>query len=131
MKITYKIKPYSSYDNYTVASITDNISSIIDKLLRITAKVTEHFAGDIWYDIRTLIAAQEQCKDLDEVLIFRECGISTYPVKETEEGNCIVNSGHLSGIQCWKLTYNSDRNSTVLTRVYLANTSQAWDYIGM
>ena len=131
MEITYRIKPYSSYDNYTVASVTDNISGIIDKLIRITAKVTEQFAGDIWYDIRTLIAAKEERRDLDEVLIFRECGISAYPVTETDEGYCVVNGGHLSCIQCWQLRYDPERNSTVLSRVYLANTMQAWDYIGM
>ena len=131
MEIIYKVKPYSSYDNYTVASITDNISIVTDKLIRITAKVTEQFAGDVWYDIRTLLDAQEERKALNVILIFRESGVSTYPVNKTDEGNCVVQGSHLSGIQCWNLTHDPERNSTVLTRVYLANTTQAWDYIGM
>ncbi len=131
MEIIYKIKPFSSFDNYTVASITDNVSIVIDKLIRITAKVTEQFAGDIWYDIRTLLDAQEGRTALNEILIFRESGISTHPVSKTEEGYFVVNGGHLSGIQCWNLKHDPERNSTVLSRVYLANTTQAWDYIGM
>ncbi len=131
MEVIYKIKPYSSFDNYTVASITDNISIVIDKLIRITAKVTEQFAGDIWYDIRRLLDAQEGRTALNEVLIFRESGISAYPVYKTEEGCCIVKGGHISGIQCWNLKHDPERNSTILSRVYLANITQAWDYIGM
>ena len=131
MEVTYIIKPFSSYDNYTVASNTSNISSIVDKMIRITAKVTEYYAGDIWFDIRTLLNAQSEHRVLDEVLIFRECGVSTYPVTETDEGQCVVHGGFLSGNQCWQLAHDPEANSTILTRVYLANTTQAWDYIGM
>ena len=53
----YVIQDYSCYDNYTVKSKTENVSNVVDKMIRITAKTTESFASDIYYDIQALYKA--------------------------------------------------------------------------
>ena len=44
IKNMYVIQDYSCYDNYTVKSKTENVSNVVDKMIRITAKTTESFA---------------------------------------------------------------------------------------
>ena len=51
----FKITNYSCYDDYTVTSNTENVSNVVDKLIRLTAKITERFASDIYYDINSFL----------------------------------------------------------------------------
>lgn len=104
-----KITNYSSYDNYTVTSGTENISNVVDKLIRLTAKITEHYAGDIFYDIKRLYECVETHKYYDCVLFFRECGVWTI---NYEDINRV--SEH---IQTWRLTHDPTNMMTTLTRV--------------
>ena len=70
-----KITDYSCYDNYTVKSETENISSIVDKLIRLTAKITESYASDVVYDINALEKFIEEKYPHDKIIFFRECGM--------------------------------------------------------
>lgn len=53
-----KIYHHTIDDKGTVSN-TDNISSVIDKMIRLTAKLTECYASDIIYDIDNLKDAVE------------------------------------------------------------------------
>ena len=48
-----KIRNYSTYKDsrFYVESIGENYSTIFDKLIRLTAKLTEAYAGDIYYEL--------------------------------------------------------------------------------
>ena len=62
----YKIRNYSSYDDdprFAVRSDTGNISNISDRMVRLAAKITESYAGDIFYDIDTLNRVVESGKN--------------------------------------------------------------------
>ena len=104
-----KIVKYSSYDDYTVTSNTENISDVVDKLVRLTAKITERYASDIYYDIKSLYNAIEEHDYYDRVLFFRESGVWT--VSTTELDNIVDN------IQSWRLTHNPEAMMTTLVRV--------------
>lgn len=108
------IKNYSCFDNYTVKSDTENISSITDKLIRLTAKITERFAGDIIYDIETLRRKMSEGKPYDKVLFFREDGVWVVDVKKLEH----YTTDH-EDIQSWRLTYDPENIQTTLVRVYI------------
>lgn len=110
----FKITNYSMYDNYTVTSDTDNISNVVDKLIRITAKITERFAGDIYYDIDALYHYIKGHKSYDCVLFFREGGVWAVSYEDLE---VYINNSCLDYIQAWRLTYNPETTKTVLIRV--------------
>ena len=128
MNYNYVIKPFSSYDNWTVSSETENISSVIDKLIRIAAKITESFASDIIYDINALNDAVENALYYDRVLLFQESGIPSLPVKD----GVVTYPSSVRGIQVWRLSHDPDRKHTILTRVYLsAELPYGSDIVGM
>ena len=104
-----KIVNYSSYDTYTFTSETENISNIVDKLIRLSAKITERFAGDIYYDIKSLYRCVEEHEPYDRVLFFRESGVWTVNVDEF----CDM----IDHIQAWRLTHDPESMNTTLIRV--------------
>jgi hypothetical protein len=104
-----KITNHSCYDDYTVASNTENISSITDKLIRLTAKITERYAGDIYYDIKSLYRCIEEHESYDRVLFFRENGVWTVSVEELDN--------MVDHIQAWRLTHDPENIITTLIRV--------------
>lgn len=115
MELTYRIRPFSCYDNWTVTSETENVSSIDDKLIRLAAKCTDYYAGDIWYDIKTLHLAVEGCCDLKRLLLFRGGGVSAYQLMVEDE---LYLKDWLPGCtQAWLLTHNPETKETVLKRV--------------
>ena len=105
----YVIQDYSCYDNYTVKSKTENVSNVVDKMIRITAKTTESFASDIYYDIQALYKAINQKEKLDRILFFREGGVTavTAPIEYYESDY----------IQTWHLTHDPETCTTILKRV--------------
>ena len=107
-----EIKNYSCYDNYTVVADTENISSIVDKLIRLTAKITEQYAGDIIYDINTLRNNMANHKAYDKVLFFRESGVWVVDVEKLE--HYIADS---EDIQAWRLTFDPSTVTTTLIRI--------------
>lgn len=104
-----KITNYSSYDDYTVTSNTENISNVVDKLIRLVAKITERYASDIYYDINSLYYCLEEHKLYDRVLFFRESGVWTVSV---EDLNNLVDN-----LQAWRLTHDPENMVTTLVRV--------------
>ncbi len=104
-----KIDNYSSYDDYTVKSNTDNISDVVDKLIRLTAKITERYASDIYYDINSLHRCLEEHEPYDRVLFFRESGVWTVNYEEIDRV--------FEHIQVWRLTHNPENMITTLVRV--------------
>lgn len=111
----YVIKDYSCYDNYTVKSKTENVSNVVDKMIRITAKTTESFASDIYYDIRALYQAINKKEKFDRVLFFREGGVSAknIPIEYYESDY----------IQTWLLTHDPETCTTILKRVSIVERS--------
>lgn len=110
-----KITNYSSYDNYTVTSDTENISNVVDKLIRLSAKLTEHYAGDICCDIRSLYECEEEHEPYDRVLFFRESGVWTVDYEQIDSVP--------EHIQAWRLTYNPHTMHTTLIRVLVRKES--------
>ena len=55
----FDIERYSIFDNYTVMSCGDNISNVMDKLLRLTTKLTESYASDILFLVPLIDKAME------------------------------------------------------------------------
>lgn len=104
-----KITNYSSYDDYTVTSNSENISNVVDKLVRLSAKITERYASDIYYDINSLYYCLEEHKPYDRVLFFRESGVWTVSV---EDLNNLVDN-----LQAWRLTHDPENMITTLVRV--------------
>lgn len=107
-----KITNYSCFDNYTVKSDTENISSIMDKLIRLSAKITERFAGDIVYDIEAFRKKVGTNEPYDKVLFFREDGVW---VVDVDKLNQYMVDSH--DIQSWRLTYDPQSGKSVLVRV--------------
>ena len=104
-----KITNHSCYDDYTITSDTENISTVVDKLVRLAAKITERYASDIYYDIKSLYGCLEEHEPYDRVLFFRESGVWTVSI---EKLNNLVDS-----IQSWRLTYDPETTTTTLVRV--------------
>ena len=44
-----KFYPYSDNRQHRIVARGDNVSDVIDRMIRVTAKVTEHYASDIVY----------------------------------------------------------------------------------
>lgn len=112
----FDIKSYSSFDNYTVKSIGNNASSVYDKLLRLTTKLTERYASDILYLIPSVDKAMEDDRDIDIVVMFREDGVSWKSVAE----DAVETDAGVTYLQCWRLSIDNTREDLMeLTRVYL------------
>lgn len=104
-----KIVNYSSYDDYTVKSNTENISDVVDKMVRLAAKITERYASDIYYDIKSLYNSLEEHEPYDRVLFFRESGVWTVNYEEIDRV--------FEHIQAWRLTHDPENTTTTLVRV--------------
>lgn len=111
-----KITSHVIYDKGTISN-SDNISAVIDKMIRLAAKLTEYYASDIVYDIENLKDAVENGKEHDVLLFFRESGVTT---RETETFNAEEYSVLLfnfTPIQVWRLTHDPASMKTKLLRV--------------
>ena len=104
-----KITNYSWYNDYTVTSNSENISNVVDKLIRLSAKITERFASDIYYDIKSLYRCLEEHESYDRVLFFRESGVWAVSIEELDN--------MVDHIQAWRLTHDPEAMITTLVRV--------------
>lgn len=110
-----KITPYSDcYGKYIVTSNTENISNVVDKMIRLTAKITEAYAGDIYFDIKGLTCCTEEHEPYDRVLFFREGGVWTVNTNELDEYTDMI-----THIQAWRLVHDPENMTTTLIRVYV------------
>lgn len=112
-----RIVDYSVFNTWTVESKTENISNVIDKLIRLTAKITESYAGDIVYDIRTLEICVEAGMPFDQIMFFRECGVSSYNTEMVKKDNRHILCDDY--IQTWQLIHDPETTTTTLNRVML------------
>lgn len=111
-----KITNYSCYDN-GIVSETENISNIMNKMVRLAAKLTERYAGDIYYDMLKLNNAINEKEQLDNLFFFHKNGVTT---SETNKLTAKLYDGLLcffTPIQTWRLTYNPDTMEIKLIRV--------------
>lgn len=111
-----KITNFSCYDN-GITSETENVCNVIDKMIQLAAKVTEHWASDIVYDINELTDAIKNKESIGKILFFRENGVTT---RETNKLTTERYDGLLCcfiPIQTWRLTHNPDTMETKLIRV--------------
>lgn len=113
-----KIRNYSSYKDprFYVESIGENYSTIFDRLIRLTAKLTESYAGDIYYDLCEIEKLIERSQPFDRIIVFREDGVNSYWRETVEE--CAPNELYDFGsaIQTWELIYEPDLDSGVNPR---------------
>lgn len=111
-----KITNYSYYDN-GIVSETENVCNIIDKMIRLAAKVTERWASDIVYDTNELTDAIKNKESIDEILCFRENGVITMETNKltAERYNDLLYCS--TPIQIWRLTHNPSTMETRLIRV--------------
>ena len=124
METIIKISNHSCYDK-GIVSETENISNIIDKLVRLTAKLTECYASDIIYDINSLSIAVETGREIDNLLFFRECGVTTRETKDFNVDAYKTLLFNFTPIQIWRLTHNPSTMETKLIRVNIYN-EYAW-----
>ena len=123
MEYEYKINNFSPNSSTQVVATTDNVSNIVDKMIRVTSKCTEHYAGDILYEMDALEDAIRRDIYLDRVLFFREGGVSS---RKVDCGDTIFSYDFLPRcIQAWHLTHDAETNVTTFRRVELA---ARWNY---
>ena len=73
-------------------------NSVADKLIRQTAKVTESYAADIFYDLKWI--EKHMGEEFDQLIMIRELGTCLRPVN-----NEIVEWDPINGmpLQCWRV----------------------------
>ena len=108
-----KITKYSCDNDYRyyVQSIGGNHSTIFDRLIRLTAKLTENYAGDIYYELSEIEKLIERSQPFDWILCFRECGVNSYWRETVEECAPYKLSAIGESIQTWELVYEPDLDS--------------------
>ena len=108
-----KIRNYSCDNDYRyyVQSIGGNHSTIFDRLIRLTAKLTESYAGDIYYELGEIEKLIERSQPFDWILCFREYGVNSYWRETVEECAPYKLSAIGESIQTWELTYTPDLES--------------------
>lgn len=109
-----KIYSYSTYDNYTVKSCSKNVSSIVDKLIRLAAKITESYAGDIIYDIDEYLKCVDEGVQYSGFIAFRESGVCSKEYTDENAAILLQSGGY---IQYWHLTYNPEIEEGKLERI--------------
>lgn len=127
---TYKIKPYSSFENWTFHSCGANWSDIYDRLLRITAKLTSHYASDVLAFINHMDRYSDTDEPFDLLVLFREGGVSWL---NPDANDTVEFYSGSKWLQVWRVSRAGNILADVtLTRVYLT-TEDAWGFeeIGM
>lgn len=108
---------HSVYDNWTVRADGPNVSTIIDKLIRLAAKNTEYYASDICFTIEKLQHKIREEEKYIAYLGFRDGGVSEYSSID------VVNQCSVGDVvQWWRLSYepkNGYNSLTLLTRMDL------------
>lgn len=113
----------------------NNVSTVIDKLIRLAAKNTDMYAGDISYVISRLDSDIEKKRSRVVLLGFCDDGVTNYDISDVVDCSCsaLPQSNTLrmpacfadkkyeplaTRFQCWMLeTYEADERKTYLRRV--------------
>ena len=120
-----KINKYNSFNNPIVCQ--DNYSTINDRLVRLSAKITESYAGDIFYVMQELEKLTKEKEEFTKILVFREHGVDCYtlPVYICNKSKLgIINLNSSEEIQTWVVRGRmiDDQNKTFqvdMDRIYL------------
>jgi len=118
---------YSVWNDFTVLEETEDISPVIDRLLRITTKVTETYASDIVFDIRALEKARRNAEPYCKLLVFRDHGVDTYNAGFDAKDVLFIHLPKgtqaeyhgLDGIQYWLLAYAPQTGDMVCGKTLL------------
>ena len=127
---TYKIKPYSSFDNWTFRSCGANWSDIYDRLLRITTKLTSRYASDVLAFINHMDRCSDTGEPFDFLVLFREGGVSWV---NPDANDTIEFYSGTKWLHVWRVSrIGTMLADVILTRVYLT-AEDAWGFeeIGM
>lgn len=73
------------YGNFSVECHTENLSSLIDKLVRLSAKLTESYASDVIYVAEELNKAKAAGESSIWLLFFRESGVDYFLLPMPED----------------------------------------------
>lgn len=97
-----------------------NNSTIKDKLIRITAKITESYAGDIYYIIQYIDERIKNKCEFTLILNFREYGVDSFALPIYLDNRCRIGIvGSDESIQTWivrgKFTKNDFGNEVFQT----------------
>lgn len=114
MKI--EITTFRCNDN-GIVSWNENVSDITDKMIRLAAKLTERWADDIIYNINELFDAIKEKTPIDEILFFRENGVTAMEIEKLTVDNYDSILCCFTPIQVWRLIHNPDTMETKLIRV--------------
>lgn len=121
MNTKYRIRNHSTYDNYTFQSCGDNVSDVIDAVLRKTVKITEHYASDILYHLDSFRDAVKKKESWKGLLLFRESGVSLKGITDGEVGETVEVFDISMYLQFWHLEY-TQKDGAVFKRVDLVST---------
>ena len=110
-----EIRNYSSYkdSHFYVESIGENHSIIFDKLIRLTARLTEAYAGDIYYELSEIEKLVERSQPFDRILCFREYGVNYYWRETVEKCALCDLLGIEESVQTWEIVYEPDLESNI------------------
>lgn len=114
------IKISSYFCDNGKSDIKGSFSTITDKLIRLTAKITENYASDIFYDIEVynswLYAKDnhEVVEDFHTIFFFRENGVSVYNMKGSLP---VPYNAQFEAIQTWELYHSVNEDYGILRRV--------------
>lgn len=114
------IKISSYFCDNGKSDIKGSFSTITDKLIRLTAKITENYASDIFYNIEAYdswLCAKNSHKvvnDFHTIFFFRENGVFIYNMKW---GLPVPYSAQFKAIQTWELYHSINEDYGILRRV--------------
>jgi len=105
---TCSLFPYSDNKEHIYESRTNNISDILDAILRKTTKLTERYASDVLYDLDELRKAVSQGIEYHKVFAFRECGVESIEMLDNRVKNCSIIH---NAIQLWETHHIPEFNT--------------------
>ena len=116
-----KISNHSCCDN-GIISHTENVSNIIDKMVRLAAKCTEYYASDIVYDAMALESAIKAQEPFDRILFFREHGVTAWQTEMFDASAYDSVLFNWTPIQTWRLVHNPVTMETKFIRISISKS---------
>lgn len=118
----YETKEYYVYDEGT------RLASIFDKLIEIAARKCDHYASDIYYDMKRLEEAVDKERHFDKIIVFSDNAVFSYETEQLIKDVQTLPSPITDSRHIWRLEHKlsldeSDETSasatwiTTLTRV--------------
>lgn len=114
--MNYEIRSYSDSDNWTVTTNSKNVSDIMSKMVERAGRICERYASDIFYNLCDYDNAVQTAEKYDNVLCFRENGVTTWGVRDDMIYNIYISSDFA---QYWRLRWNPNTEYGSFIRVAL------------